>query len=206
MKFSIPCVIFAGGKSSRMGEDKALLPFGEFSTLTEYQYHRLLPLFEKIYISTKSDKFPFKAPTIFDDETLGVYAPTAGLLTVFNQLDNDAFFAISVDTPFVDEKVIKRLVEVYEKNDVDAVIAKSPNGTHPMCGVYTRNLLPNLKEMVENNQHKLGYLLKESNTQFVYFESDDPFFNLNHPEEYTRASLMLEYFSQLHSGKIDKFS
>jgi len=171
-----------------MGEDKALLPFGEFSTLTEYQYHRLLPLFKKIYISTKIDKFPFEAPTIFDDERLGVYAPTAGLLTVFNQLDNDAFFAISVDTPFIDETVIKRLVNIYEKeNGVDAVIAKSPNGTHPMCGIYTKRLLPKLKEMVENNQHKLGYLLKKSNTNFVNFESDDPFFNLNHPEEYKWA-------------------
>ncbi|WP_092911746.1 molybdenum cofactor guanylyltransferase MobA [Hydrogenimonas thermophila] len=187
MKFSIPCIIFAGGKSSRMGEDKALLPFGEFSTLTEYQYHRLLPLFEKIYISTKSDKFPFKAPTIFDDETLGVYAPTAGLLTIFNQLKSNAFFAISVDTPFVDEKVIKKLIEVHEKENKDAVIAKSPNGIHPMCGIYTKNLLPKLKEMVKNNQHRLGYLLKTSNTDFVYFENDDPFFNLNHPEEYKLA-------------------
>jgi len=188
MKFSIPCVIFAGGKSSRMGEDKALLPFGGFSTLTEYQYRRLLPLFEKIYISAKRDKFPFTAPTIFDDETFEVYAPTVGLLTVLNKIDNDALFAISVDTPFVNKEVIKRLVEVFKKdNSVDAVIAKSPNSTHPMCGIYTKNLLPKLKEMIKNNQHKLGYLLKESNTQFVDFESDDPFFNLNHPEEYKLA-------------------
>lgn len=188
MKFSIPCVIFAGGKSSRMGEDKALLPFGGFSTLTEYQYNRLLHLFEKIYISAKTDKFPFKAPTIFDNQTLKIYAPTAGLLTVLNQLKSNAFFAISVDTPFVDEKVIKKLMGVYEKeNDVDAVIAKSPNSIHPMCGIYTKNLMPKLKYMVKNNQHKLGYLLKTSNTNFVYFENDDPFFNLNHPEEYKKA-------------------
>jgi len=34
-------IIFAGGKSSRMGRDKALLPFGGYDTLTEYQYRRL---------------------------------------------------------------------------------------------------------------------------------------------------------------------
>jgi len=206
-KFKIPCVIFAGGKSSRMGEDKALLPFGKFNTLTEYQYRRLLPLFEKIYISTKTDKFPFKAPTIFDDGALKTYAPTIGLLTVFNQIDGNAFFAISVDTPFIDETVIKRLINIYEKeNSADAVIAKSPNGTHPMCGIYTKRLIPKLKEMVENNQHKLGHLLKTSNTNFVIFDSDEPFFNLNRPEEYTQALLTLEYFSQLHSSKIDKFT
>jgi len=51
----------------------------------------------------------------------------------------------------------------------------------------TKNLMPKLKYMVKNNQHKLGYLLKTSNTNFVYFENDDPFFNLNHPEEYKKA-------------------
>jgi len=56
-----------------------------------------------------------------------------------------------------------------------------------MCGIYTKKLLPKLEEMVENNQHKLGYLLKASNTNFVYFENDAPFFNLNNPEEYKKA-------------------
>jgi len=43
--FDIPCVILCGGKSSRMGEDKALLPFGEYSTLVQYQYERLQSVF-----------------------------------------------------------------------------------------------------------------------------------------------------------------
>jgi len=187
MKFSLPCVIFAGGKSSRMGEDKALLPFGGYETLTEYQYRRLLPHFQKLYISTKCDKFPFEAPLIFDDETLGTYAPTAGLLAVFHHLDDEAFFALSVDTPFVDEAVIEKMVSSFKAGEMDAVIAKSPNGIHPMCGIYTRKLLPKLMQMVQEGQHRLGYLLKSSTTHFVPFDRDDPFLNLNHPEEYQLA-------------------
>jgi len=52
-------IIFAGGKSSRMGRDKALLPFGGYDTLTEYQYRRLSKIFNRVYISTKNDKFNF---------------------------------------------------------------------------------------------------------------------------------------------------
>jgi molybdopterin-guanine dinucleotide biosynthesis protein A len=48
-KFRV-CVIFAGGKSSRMGEDKSLLPFGTFSSLAEYQYNRLSNIFDIVYI------------------------------------------------------------------------------------------------------------------------------------------------------------
>jgi len=59
-------IIFAGGKSSRMGRDKALLPFGEYSTLCEYQYQRLAKIFETVHISTKEAKFDFDAPLIYD--------------------------------------------------------------------------------------------------------------------------------------------
>ena len=44
--FEIPCVILSGGKSSRMGEDKSLLPFSSSKTLIEYQYKRLKPYFK----------------------------------------------------------------------------------------------------------------------------------------------------------------
>jgi len=57
--FEIPCVILSGGKSSRMGEDKSLLPFSTSNTLIEYQYKRLKPYFKDIYISSKIDKFDF---------------------------------------------------------------------------------------------------------------------------------------------------
>ena len=40
------CVILAGGKSSRMGRDKTLLPFGGFATLTHYGAHKFGRIFE----------------------------------------------------------------------------------------------------------------------------------------------------------------
>ena len=61
-KNSLCCVILAGGKSSRMGRDKALLPFRGFDSMTEYQIDKFKNHFKKIYISTKNrDKFHFKA-------------------------------------------------------------------------------------------------------------------------------------------------
>ena len=54
-------VILAGGKSSRMQQDKALLPFGEVNSLAEFQYRRLSKIFSKVYISSKYNKFDFNA-------------------------------------------------------------------------------------------------------------------------------------------------
>lgn len=51
------CVILAGGKSSRMGRDKTLLPFGGFATLTHYGAHKFGRIFERVFVSSKFEKF-----------------------------------------------------------------------------------------------------------------------------------------------------
>ncbi|MCF6173461.1 MAG: NTP transferase domain-containing protein [Campylobacteraceae bacterium] len=62
----ICAVVLAGGKSSRMGRDKALLQFGWYDTLVEYQYRKLEAIFDKVYISSKEDKFDFDVDIIYD--------------------------------------------------------------------------------------------------------------------------------------------
>ncbi len=187
--FDIPCVIFAGGKSSRMGSDKALLPFGGFSSLAEFQYHRLSKLFETVYISTKENKFDFTVPLLLDPPTQGLYAPTAGFVSMFQQIEDETIFVISVDTPFVSEAEIKTLLEVY--TDEDTVVATTVQGTHPMCGLYNRRLLPQFEKMLTQDDHRLGKLLKNVKTTYVKFEDEAPFKNLNHPQEYQEALKLL---------------
>ena len=60
------CVILAGGKSSRMGRDKTLLPFGGFATLTHYGAHKFRRIFERVFVSSKFDKFNPPLPLIKD--------------------------------------------------------------------------------------------------------------------------------------------
>jgi len=186
--FDIPCVIFAGGKSSRMGEDKALLPFSTFSTLTEYQHSRLSKIFKNVYISTKEkEKFDFNANFILDETSKeGVYAPTAGFIASFKVLDTEKIFVISVDSPFVNAKEIERLL-IADTKDCNATIARTKANIQPMCGIYHASLLNSFILMQENDSHKLGYLLKNSKTNYVDFQDEKVFLNLNHPHEYKEA-------------------
>ena len=187
----IPCVIFAGGRSSRMGEDKALLPFGGFNTLTQYQYNRLSKIFTKVYISCRDkSKFDFEAEFIEDDKGFTEYAPTAGFVASFKHLDSAPFFALSVDSPFISKNEITKLVES-DREDVDATIAKTKNGLQPMCGIYHPSLEQEFKSMLLKSNHKLGFLLKNSKTNFILFEDEKPFLNLNHPHEYKEALKLL---------------
>ncbi|WP_131128145.1 NTP transferase domain-containing protein [Helicobacter pylori] len=63
---NIPCVLLAGGKSSRfitnnIQINKALMPFESHVSLLEYQYMRLLKLFKKVIISAKKS-YELNAP------------------------------------------------------------------------------------------------------------------------------------------------
>ncbi|MFT5835593.1 MAG: molybdopterin-guanine dinucleotide biosynthesis protein A [Sulfurimonas sp.] len=189
--FDIPCVIFAGGRSSRMGEDKSLLQFAGFDTLTEFQLSRLKKIFKNVYISCKEKtKFNFEANFIQDANTTQTFAPTAGFVAIFEELKEDSFFALSVDAPFVSEIEIKKIIDA-DTDILDATIAKTEFGNQPMCGIYHRSLAKEFSNMLQTDNHKLGFLLKSSNTNFVYFDDEKPFLNLNHPHEYEEALKLL---------------
>ncbi|MBW6489207.1 molybdenum cofactor guanylyltransferase MobA [Sulfurimonas sp.] len=186
-----PCVIFAGGKSSRMGKDKSLLPFGAFNTLTEFQLFRLSIIFKNVYISCKDkSKFDFEAQFIEDIKTDSIYAPTAGFISVFEHLKCESFFALSVDSPFVSEYEIEKIV-ASDKTDADATVAKTPRGTEPMCGIYHISTKDKFSCMLKENSHKMGQLLNSSKTIYVEFEDEKPFLNLNHHHEYKEALALL---------------
>lgn len=184
--FNLPCILFAGGKSSRMGQDKSLLPFGGYSSLAQFQYDRLSKLFTHVYISTKTaDKFDFSADFIHDPKNAD-FAPTAGFVGAFEQLRCDRIFVLGVDAPFINEETIEKLLEA-DTPDFDAVIARTPSGTHPMTGIYHLSLLEKFSRMLREGDHRLGKLLGTSNTHYVEFNNEELFMNLNHPHEYHEA-------------------
>lgn len=182
--YKIPAVIFAGGKSSRMGEDKSQLPFADYTSLSEFQYRRLKQLFEEVYLSAKSGKFDFECPLL--EDRYDIHSPLAALVSLFEALDTEEIFVLSVDAPFVDASVIEVLIEASQQSD-DAIIAKSPNGVEPLCGIYRRTILPIAKDMLEKEEHRLTALLEKVKTRHVVFASADPFLNLNRPADYEEA-------------------
>jgi len=189
--FATPCIIFAGGKSSRMGEDKALLPFSTFDTLTEYQFSKLSKIFTNVYISAKSkENFSLHLQKyVIEDVESETSAPTIGFVSFFKHLEGEKFFVLSVDTPFVGEDEVRKLLSFSEQ--YDAVIAQTEK-KHFMCGVYSRSLEQEFKNMLESDRHQLGRLLKSVETKYVTFDDESTFMNLNEPSEYQEALLKVE--------------
>jgi len=186
MKYAIPAVIFTGGKSSRMKQDKALLPFGGESSLAAYQYRRLNSLFETVYLSAKRDKFDFPAPLLQD--LYPEYSPMAGLVSVLQQIETQRCFILSVDAPFIDKQIIDTLLRT--EGSYDAVVARNRGDVQPLCGIYAKSILPLAVRAREENKHKMGKLLQDAHTCFIDFEEESAFLNLNHPHEYEEALLL----------------
>ena len=161
--FEIPCVILSGGKSSRMGEDKSLLPFSSSNSLIEFQFNRLKPYFKDIYISSKNDKFDFlkdKSKLILD-KNQDIYSPILALQTILEKFDK--VFIITVDTPFVKIETIEKLIN------------------------HSNNLNETIEKMIKNDIHKINYLVKNSKYQIINFDDEDEFLNINEKKEYEKA-------------------
>ncbi|MCF6172883.1 MAG: molybdenum cofactor guanylyltransferase MobA [Campylobacteraceae bacterium] len=181
----MPCAIVAGGKSSRMGVDKALLPFKECKTLTQYQLQKVSNWFESIHISCKSrDKFDFEASFIEDSSKFDDFSPLVAIYSILEKLQTPVAI-LSVDIPFVTFDIYKKLYANLE--NFEAVIAKSPFGSHQMCAIYKPSILPILEKQIIDNNHKIKNLLARIETKYVEFKEDGAFFNLNKPCEYQEA-------------------
>jgi len=185
-KTDIPLIIFAGGKSSRMGEDKSLLPFASYPTLTEYQIDRFKPYFKNIYISCKDKtKFDFHANFIEDiikDES----SPFIGLISAFEKLNSEYIFVLSVDTPFFTYDDFLKL-KVNTNNNYQAVVATTQKSYQPLCSIYKRDILKDLYKLHDEKSYKFSFLYDKIRVKFVEFTDEKSFDNLNFPKDYQIA-------------------
>ena len=190
MIIPLPCVIIAGGKSSRMGSDKALLPFGGFKTLTEYQIQHHLSGFQSLYVSCKDrSKFDFEADFIEDVKTFDAYSPLVALYSIMMALET-SICVLSVDTPFVTSDIYEKMYEMLD-HDSDTVIARVGERTQQLCAIYSRSLLPKIEKNLNNNQHKIQNLFEGSTIKYCDMEDETPFLNLNRKEDYQHALALL---------------
>ncbi|OQR40534.1 molybdenum cofactor guanylyltransferase [Aliarcobacter cryaerophilus] len=192
--FEIPCVILSGGKSSRMGEDKSLLPFSSSNTLIQYQYERLKPYFKEIYISSKNNKFDFiDEKSLILDENKDIYSPILALDTIFKKFENKKVFIITVDSPFVSIEAIKKLID--ESIETDICVAKTEK-IHNLCGVFSSNIRKTINEMISEDIHKIFYLIRNNKHKIITFTNNNEFMNINNKNEYNDA---LVYISNIYN-------
>lgn len=177
-----------------MGEDKALLPFPPFETLSQYQYYKLSSYFKKVYLSSKIAKFDFlkdNSSLIIDDGE--IFSPIVALKTIIEKIPDKKFFLIPVDTPFISINSINKLIK--ESKNYDIIIPKT-NKTHNLCGLFSPGIKTIVDKMLQKDIHKVGYLIKNSNSNIIQLQNNDEFLNLNNKEEYIKALKEKDFYEE----------
>ncbi|GAA9319487.1 molybdenum cofactor guanylyltransferase MobA [Helicobacter pylori] len=188
----IPCVLLAGGKSSRfitnnIQINKALMPFESYSSLLEYQYTRLLKLFKKVIISAKKS-YELNAPYLLERES-DLFSPLFGIYNAFLTLQTPYIFFIPIDTPLVSFESIKALCGI---KNFSVIYAKSPTKEHYLISLWHQNNLNALSHALKTQNYRLSVLVKNTSSIAMHLDKEGEFLNLNTLKDYELAVQILK--------------
>ncbi len=187
---NISLIILAGGKSSRMGTDKALLNFNN-KTFVQTLYDNLNGICKEVIISSNNPKIKIQGAKTITDEITNI-GPTGGLYTCLKQIKTDSAFIVTVDTPFVSAKLLS---EIYSQiADYDVVIIKQNNKIHPLIGVYHKNIIKLLETEISEKKYKVMKMVEKTKHKIILVNKKykDELFNINNPEDFTNLTLKKE--------------
>ena len=210
------CVILAGGKSSRMGRDKTLLPFGGFATLTHYGAHKFGRIFERVFVSSKFEKFDPPLPLVKDVSPEEI--SRSNLSVARNDAPTNSAQICSQDTSNLSELAFSPMLALYSilrnfpnesvfivpadmpfvsencvrelykfSGEYDMVIAADESHTHSLCGFFSGDLADAAGELFAAGEHKIGLLRDRCRCKIVKFAREDEFFNINYQADYEQA-------------------
>ncbi|MGT0075085.1 molybdenum cofactor guanylyltransferase MobA [Helicobacter pylori] len=189
---NIPCVLLAGGKSSRfiansIQINKVLMPFESYSSLLEYQYMRLLKLFKKVIISAKKS-YELNAPYLLERES-DLFSPLFGIYNAFLTLQTPYIFFIPIDTPLVSFESIKALCGI---KNFSVVYVKSPAKEHYLISLWHQNSLNALSYALKTQNYRLSDLVKNTSSVAMHLDKEEEFLNLNTLKDYELAVHILK--------------
>jgi len=195
-------IILCGGKSSRMGRDKASLPFGR-----ELMLQRVVRLLSEVVdssaivvVSAAAQVLPPLPPQIriACDENPG-RGPLEGLAAGLKAMPDhvDAVYATSCDVPLMATGFVRAMFNHLGSHEIAVPVEGEFH--HPLAAVYRPRVLTVVQQLLNANRLRPRFLFDEVDTMDIDVESLRAFdptlstlMNLNHPEDYEAALKRLE--------------
>ena len=202
---TVGCVILAGGKSSRMGTDKALLEL-DGKTFIKQISEELKWFEEKIIAHGNTRELSDTNWTMISD-IYPNHGPLGGIHAALSVCQSDALFVATCDMPLLKSSLAYKLCNIMRELEVmsltvdgavseqvmyDAVISVGEDGKiHPLCGVYRKSILPILEEQLLLERNKVMELLKKLHVKYVTIDSsmgEQQLLNINTPQDYEKLN------------------
>ena len=174
-------IILAGGKSSRMGEDKGLMSYRGQSMVKH-----VIDVAEKLtsnimLVANHTDYHQLGWP-VFPD-LVKDKGPLAGIVTGLKASDTELNLILTCDTPFISVDFLKKLAAELDKAEV--VIPQFENRLYPLTGYYKKTVLSRLETELEIGNLKIKKAIESLNYKVIVADQYDKnnFKNLNSKED-----------------------
>jgi molybdopterin-guanine dinucleotide biosynthesis protein A len=161
---SFTCAILAGGKSRRMGRDKATMPVGG-KALVKRVYDVVKDVFEEVFIiSTRHKSIDgIDAPIVGD--IIPIQSPVVGLVSALLHSQNSYVFILACDLPFITRRSIEYILS--EAGGEDLIIPRTKGGYEPLYALYGKSCIPAFFRLIERNKLKVTEALPYLTTKVL---------------------------------------
>jgi molybdenum cofactor guanylyltransferase len=180
--------VLAGGKSTRMGTDKAFLRWQE-GTLLDHILDVAHELTPHVRIVADREKFARYATVVIEDIYPGC-GPLGGIHAALSSTSSEWNLMLAVDLPLVNQPLLSYLVARAQKSDATVTVPKVGGGLQPLCAVYRSAFAELAKRSLEAGENKIDRLFARVKTQTIEEEellragfSREAFRNVNTPED-----------------------
>ncbi len=152
MPYDITGVILAGGKSSRMGVNKAFIEIGG-KRIIDRQIDIFKNIFkEVIIVSKKRGEYSFPGVRVVTD-IVDFFSPLSGIYTGLKSAEYERAFVVACDMPFLNRELIEYQIGFSEEFDV---VVPQPGGNfEPLHAVYSKTCLPLIDEMLRQRNFRI---------------------------------------------------
>jgi molybdenum cofactor guanylyltransferase len=161
-------IVLCGGKSTRMGVSKAMLPFGPETMLQRVVRlvgSVVLPI---VVVAAREQSLPeLPDDAIVTRDERDHRGPLEGLRAGLKALPNniDVAYVTSCDVPLLVPGFVIRMIELVR--DYDIAVMEIDGFPHPLSAVYRRNTLPHVESLLENDKLRPVFLFDAVRTRRV---------------------------------------
>ncbi len=177
--------VLVGGNSSRMGRDKASMPY-RGRTLVEHVASAVAEAAGSVTLVGAPERYPgLDLPRIADTRTgLG---PLAGIHSALSASRAAWNLIVACDMPAVSAPFLRTLLDAAERSGCDCLIPSGPSGLpEPLCAVYHLRCLRPIGEALDCNVRKIVDGLAGVRSASWIVPESEWFRNANTPEEWTQ--------------------
>jgi molybdopterin-guanine dinucleotide biosynthesis protein A len=160
----VAAFILAGGKSTRMGSDKAFVML-DGRTLLARALELARAVTENVHIVGSAEKFAAFAPVV--EDVFRECGPLGGIHAALRASGAELNLMLAVDVPFVTPALLRYLVERARGSIAIATVPRAGGGWQPLCAVYGREFGEGAEKALRAGRYKIGALFADVNVQAI---------------------------------------